>query len=255
MEQQWEDVQFGAQLTITCKDNLFLSEEAIIERYQIEKKLARLVEDGDYVTARRLLDSMPQYQESMFDFVARTHNEDERLRNLGLLMNSGLRMTLLNIDVPISIIHGIATYFGRMINYGSLELLKSDRLFDSMLKTYCGIAKAFSGKSYSPTVEKIVEYIVINITSSLSLKQISDHFNYSPVHVNRLLKQETGYSTIQFIKQKRISLAKALMGFGNMPMEKIAAEVGYPDYNYFCRVFRQVENMSPSKYLEMSRDE
>ena len=45
------------------KENLFISESAIISRYMAEKKLIRLVLNGDYDGARALLDSLPQSQE------------------------------------------------------------------------------------------------------------------------------------------------------------------------------------------------
>lgn len=254
MSELWERVPLGTQLIDVCKNNLFLSEETIIERYKLEKQMIRLVADGDYINARKLIDSMTYHEGALNDFVARTRSEEERLRNHGIVMNSALRIMLLNTNVPFTIIHGMATYFGQFINFAPLEYLQTSELFDRMLKAYCSVAKEFGSKPYSPAVEKIVEYIVTNLPNKLGLQQLSDKFSYSSVHINRLLKAETGYSAIQFIKRKRISLAKVLIDFDNIPMEEIAAMVGYPDYNYFCRVFRQVENVSPSKYLGMSRD-
>ena len=40
------------------KENLFISESAIINRYMAEKKLVRFVLNGDYDGARALLDSL-----------------------------------------------------------------------------------------------------------------------------------------------------------------------------------------------------
>lgn len=254
MSKQWDDEQTGTSLSGICGENLFISEEAIIRRQLIEKKMVRCVAVGDYTGAKKLLYEMPQTRDSISDFFARADTEEESLRTIGLVMNSALRVTLMNTNVPVTIIHGLATYFGRLANTVSLEYLRAGKLFDSILKGYCIIAKEFGHKPYSPAVERIADYIVINIANKISLQQLADEFNYSPVHINRLLRQETGYSAVQFIKQKRISLAKALMNFEDAPMEEIAAMVGYSDYNYFCRVFRQVEQMSPSKYLEKGRE-
>lgn len=55
---------------------------------------------------------------------------------------------------------------------------------------------------------------------------------------------------MQYIKQKRISLAKTFLLLNDMSLEEIAIALGYEDYNYFCRVFKQVENMSPAQYRE-----
>ena len=170
-------------------------------------------------------------------------------------MNSGLRMTVLNTNVPVTILHGIATYFGRAINEADADTLLSGALMDAILRTYCGIVQEFGRKTYSPAVERIVDYIFVNLTGDLNLQQIAEQFNYSTVYVNRILKRETGCSTIRFIKQKRIALAKAMLYLDDISVDEVSAAVGFNSFNYFCRVFRQIEGISPTEYREMMRRE
>ena len=237
------------------KENLFISENAIINRYMAEKKLVRFILNGDYDGARTLLDNLPQSQEYFRDFAARTANDVEQQRQLTLIMNSGLRMTVLNTNVPVTILHGIATYFGRAINEADADTLLSGALMDAILRTYCGIVQEFGRKTYSPAVERIVDYIFANLTGDLNLQQIAEQFNYSTVYVNRILKRETGCSTIRFIKQKRIALAKAMLYLDDISVDEVSAAVGFNSFNYFCRVFRQIEGISPTEYREMMRRE
>ena len=237
------------------KENLFISESAIISRYMAEKKLVRLVLNGDYDGARALLDSLPQSQEYYRDFAARIADDVERQRQLALIMNSGLRMTLLNTNVPVTILHGIATYFGRAINEADTDTLRSGALMDAILRTYCGMVQEFGRKTYSPPVERIVDYIFVNLTGDLSLQQIAEQFSYSTVYVNRILKRETGCSTIQFVKQKRIALAKAMLYLDSISVEEVSAAVGFNNFSYFCRVFRQMEGISPTEYRERMQRE
>ena len=237
------------------KENLFISESAIINRYMAEKKLVRFILNGDYDGARTLLDNLPQSQEYYRDFAARAANDVEQQRQLTLIMNSGLRMTVLNTNVPVTILHGIATYFGRAINEADADALLSGALMDAILRTYCGMVQEFGRKTYSPAVERIVDYIFANLTGDLNLQQIAEQFNYSTVYVNRILKRETGCSTIQFIKQKRIALAKAMLYLDDISVDEVSAAVGFNSFNYFCRVFRQIEGISPTEYREMMRRE
>ena len=237
------------------KENLFISESAIINRYMAEKKLVRFILNGDYDGARTLLDNLPQSQEYYRDFAARAANDVEQQRQLTLIMNSGLRMTVLNTNVPVTILHGIATYFGRAINEADADTLLSGALMDAILRTYCGMVQEFGRKTYSPAVERIVDYIFANLTGDLSLQQIAEQFNYSTVYVNRILKRETGCSAIQFIKQKRIALAKAMLYLDDISVDEVSAAVGFNSFNYFCRVFRQMEEISPTEYREMMRRE
>ena len=237
------------------KENLFISEDEVLRRYQAEKQLNGYVLNGDYKNARRFLDSLPQTKEYYEDFLARTNDEAELLRQVALIMNSGLRMVMLATNVPVPVIHGIATYFGRLINSVSEETLRIGDLMDAILRTYCSLVDEFGRKTYSPAGEKIVNYIISNLAGDLSLQQIAERFNYSPVYVNRILKRETGYSTIQFIKQKRVVLAKALLYLNEVSVEEVSAAVGYNNFSYFCRVFRQVEGLSPTEYREKMMQE
>lgn len=232
-------------------ENLFVSEDAIIQRYLAEKKLIHLVAEGDYEGVCSLIDNLPRAEEFYLDFEARSpNNREQRIRDMALIGNTGLRTTLLRTRVPVILIHGLATYWGRVIRSAPIEEFTPNKLFDSMFRSYCEIAREFNQEHYSPTVERIVNYILYHLAFPLTPMQIAEEFNYSSVYINRLLKKETGYSTVQYIKQKRISLAKTLLRLNDMSLEDVAVAVGYVDYNYFCRVFKQVENMSPAQYRE-----
>lgn len=232
-------------------ENLIISEKAVVERYLAERKFLLLIAAGDYDGVRQLLDSGPFTQESFMDFVVRNPNDPEqRIRDLALISNTAMRSTLLRTEVPVTLLHGLATYWGRIIRSAPIEEFEKGNLFDSMIRSYCELAREFNQKRYSPTVERIINYIFYHLSTPLTPKQIAEAFNYTSVYISRLLKKETGYSTVQYIKQKRISLAKTFLLLNDMSLEEIAIALGYEDYNYFCRVFKQVENMSPAQYRE-----
>lgn len=236
------------------EDYHFISREAIEQRYQRTFKFLPLVIDGDYEGIKQIFANVPMVSmapELYLDFAARNpHNDEENIRDVALITNTMLHITLLPTQVPFIVLHGISTYFGRAIRSVPVEQLLSGELFDSMFRSYCEIAREFNREHFSPTVDSIVNFIFYNLQNQITLEQISKQFNFSPAYINRLLKKETGYSTVQFIKQKRISLAKTLLCLNDMSLEDVSVTVGYMDYNYFCRVFKQVENMSPSQYRE-----
>lgn len=232
----------------TWKENLFLSEEEILQRYQTEKAITGFVLQGNYAGAQAFWNSLHTVDNSSPDFVARTRDEIDRLRQMALIMNSSMRITVLNTNVPIPMIHGIATYFGRIISTASEETLRSGILLDTILRAYCTAVQEFGRERYSPAVEKIVDYITLHVAEPLTLSQLAQRFSYSPAYLNRILKRETGFSAIQYIKRTRIAWAKSLLRLNELSIEQIAAAVGYPDQNYFCRVFRQIEQISPSQY-------
>lgn len=52
----------------------------------------------------------------------------------------------------------------------------------------------------------------------------------------------------QLIKELRMDKAKQLLESSNDAVSKIAAQVGYSDYNYFIRVFKKEIGMTPKQY-------
>lgn len=238
-------------LSKACEDNHYISKEAIEQRYQASRKYLPLVIEGDFESVKQIIDSAPRDPNIYLDFAARNpNNAEENLREVALITNTMLHITLLSTQVPFIVLHGISTHFGRTIRSTSIDQFISGELFYSMFRSYCEISREFNRERYSPTVDSIVNYIFYNLQNPITLGQIAEALNFSPAYINRLLKKETGYSTVQYIKQKRISLAKTLLKLSNLPLEDVAISVGYMDYNYFCRVFKQVENMSPAQYRE-----
>lgn len=238
-------------LSKICEDNHFISREAIEQRYQRSFRFLPLVIEGDYEGVKQIIDSVPLDPELYLDFAARNpHNDEQNLRDAALVTNTMLHITLLPTHVPIMLLHSISTYFGRTIRSAPIEQFTNGEMFDSMFRAYCGISREFNREHFSPVVDSIVNYIFYNLQNPITLDQISKEFNFSPAYINRLLKKETGYSTVQYIKQKRISLARTLLRLSNISLEDVAISVGYMDYNYFCRVFKQVVDMSPAQYRE-----
>ena len=73
--------------------------------------------------------------------------------------------------------------------------------------------------------------------------------NYAPYGLS---PQTDGMPVIQ---QKRIALAKAMLYLDDMSVEEVSVAVGFNNFSYFCRVFRQVEGMSPTEYREKMTQE
>lgn len=234
--------------TIFMGDSI-INDDLVFERYADEKKLLYFVVAGNYEQALLIWDRAPKEPSYYADLIARVPGDHDRLlRNLAWILNSTLRVTLLFTHVPVNYVHIVATHFGMMIEHIPVELLVNQQMFHNMLEVYCHAAKEFGNRKYSKTVEKITNYILSNLQTELTLNQIAQVFNFSPAYINRLLKKETGFSTIQYIKKQRISLAKILLHFDDMAVADIASIVGYPDSAYFCRVFKQTEHLSPLQY-------
>ena len=66
--------------------------------------------------------------------------------------------------------------------------------------------------------------------------------------MSRIFKDSYGFTVNKYILFKRITEAKRLLRFSAKNVDEIADSVGMNDANYFSRMFRKVEGMSPSEY-------
>jgi Response regulator containing CheY-like receiver domain and AraC-type DNA-binding domain len=97
----------------------------------------------------------------------------------------------------------------------------------------------------------IKEYIAKNYRNEqLSVKDISEHVYLSFSYVCTVFKTETGKTLNQFITEFRIEKAKSLLSDPRYKITDIASKVGYSDSNYFGKLFKKMEGLSPSEFRE-----
>jgi AraC-like DNA-binding protein len=61
----------------------------------------------------------------------------------------------------------------------------------------------------------------------------------------RLFKTELGISPMEFIIMERIKLAKLYLSDKHNFVKNVSYEVGFDDTNYFIRIFKHYEGVTP----------
>jgi len=115
------------------------------------------------------------------------------------------------------------------------------------------IADIIKSQSENPLVNNIKKYLLDNIHQKIQLKDIRDTFFFSPVYCDSIFKKETGYSIIDYLINERIEEAKRLIFEGAYSLSHISEIVGFKDYNYFSRVFKNRTGYSPKIFKVMTR--
>lgn len=223
--------------------------EAVHTRYSLEKELIQQVSKGNYEHAVQVFEEFSRNKDDYLDVIERIpRRQDSRLRYIGLLVNSILRTSLLSSQIPDIYIHMVATHFSILLEEAPAAYLQEEKIVYRIIEAYCYYAKEYNVIKYGDTVSRITDYIISHIKDELSLCRIADEFHFSAAYVNRLLKRETGCTAVQYIKKNRIVLAKTLLHFDELTIAEVATLVGYPDCNYFCRVFKQMTGISPVQF-------
>jgi len=102
-------------------------------------------------------------------------------------------------------------------------------------------------QSNNPHVTNILKYINENINAPLTLTDVCRHAHLSKEYTARLFKQETGMTISEYINKEKLYLAKNMLETPNMSLKKISSNLGYENYSYFTKLFKDMFNISPQK--------
>lgn len=97
-------------------------------------------------------------------------------------------------------------------------------------------------------VEQGCRYIEENFTRDISLEDAAEHCGLSSFYFSRLFKRKKKITFIDYLTNRRMEEARRLLADGGLSIKEISGMTGYSDPNYFTRVFKRVEGLSPSAY-------
>ncbi len=104
---------------------------------------------------------------------------------------------------------------------------------------------------YNHQVDDILAYINQNITSPITIEQLSREFFLSESYICRIFKAATGTTINKYINARRISIAKSILSDGASAMEAFEKS-GFTDYSNFFKTFTKAVGISPKKYAQCS---
>ena len=105
-------------------------------------------------------------------------------------------------------------------------------------------------KDSGTIINRAIIYIKEHFAENIDLEDVSRNINISPYYFSRLFKQETGENFIEFLTYTRIQKAKEYLSNPDYSIKEVCSMCGYADPNYFSRIFRKYEGVSPSEYRE-----
>ena len=96
---------------------------------------------------------------------------------------------------------------------------------------------------------KVNEFIDSNISlTELSSSFVADALCVSQSTFNRRVKNLTGMSSAQYLRERRIAYARRLLEETRKSVGEIELACGFDTPGYFSRLFKSVTGMSPSEY-------
>ena len=84
--------------------------------------------------------------------------------------------------------------------------------------------------------------------ASLSVTNVALRVSLSRSRLEHLLRQETGQTFRQYVRDLRLAEGKRLLRDGNLQVKEVAFRVGYSSSSAFVRAFRRGSGLTPSIY-------
>lgn len=104
------------------------------------------------------------------------------------------------------------------------------------------------GKDSLDKLKQVIEYIHENLAQPISLQTLAKICFMSPNYFCHYFKQEIGKTPIMFINEYRIEKACEMLSGSDLPVSDISLSVGFDNFSYFIRKFREYKGVTPKKY-------
>ena len=125
-----------------------------------------------------------------------------------------------------------------------------DELCDTLDDVLEDIFSAGQGETEnsSALIAAISQYVAENYRHPLRLSDVADHVHVSYHHLSRVLNAYYHEPFNEYLNRIRIQAAQELIRTSDLPIGRIAEEVGFANQSYFGKVFKKQTGSSPRLY-------
>lgn len=99
-------------------------------------------------------------------------------------------------------------------------------------------------------VERAIVYINENFRNKVTLESIASELYVSKYHLSRVFNEVANTSITKFINAKRLSEAERLLRDTDLPIRRIAHEVGISSESYFSKLFKNKYYCTPQEFRD-----
>lgn len=124
---------------------------------------------------------------------------------------------------------------------------QSRLLYNILCYLIAGASAATAGEPTGP-VQEAMAFIQAHLREDLRLKRLAAHVYLSPSHLIRLFRAQTQQSPHEYVILCRMDRAKYLLKTTDLPVKRVAAEVGYQSESSFTAAFTERIGISPRAF-------
>jgi len=99
-------------------------------------------------------------------------------------------------------------------------------------------------------VAKAVKYINENYQNGITVQDAAAFVNLERTYFAKIFKLDMGVSPQKYLIDMRMTKAVDILRMGNVSLKELCSQIGYTNYNNFCKMFRTRYGISPQKFVD-----
>jgi AraC-like DNA-binding protein/mannose-6-phosphate isomerase-like protein (cupin superfamily) len=192
-----------------------------------------------------------------FDFIFSFLSKDNTISNF--IINSIFNNTQNGqyLYFMVSDVESIQELIQKMI----LEIMKPTVLSESTIKLNMGLLLIELIKHIDKVQHKeenaSLQYLLVESLKYIdehfqtaSLYELSEKLNQTHYSLSKRIKKATNFTFKELLQEKRLTKAKELLDYSQMPITQVIEEVGYDNISYFYRIFKNKYGVTPKQFRE-----
>ncbi|MDO4787633.1 MAG: response regulator [Johnsonella sp.] len=122
-----------------------------------------------------------------------------------------------------------------------------EEVIGDSFEEFCKIKRSQDNKP----IRLAKEYIQLHYAKPITLEEISEQVGLSPTYFSSVFKKDTGMTFLEYLSEKRMEEAKALLKDTQIPIAGICEQVGYSDLRHFTKLFIKNSGLKPNEYRKI----
>ncbi len=224
-----------------------LNHQYVHPSYSLELELVRNIANGDYDSAMSVMKRFLLMERPQLAFDPIRSEKNSLIALCTVLTRAAIKGGVYTedaFDMSDAVIKNIETL-------NTMPDLKKYEI--EMISIFTDLVSNVIENKYAYPISEIVDYIYQNITSKITVSDLSNLTHLSPDYISRLFNKEVGMSITDFIQDKKVESSKSFLLYKNMSITDIAAIFDFCNHGYYSKVFKKHTGYSPVEYKKLHR--
>lgn len=234
--------QGGRRGELTFSD-VYGDASEVNQRYLMEDRFIAAVAQGDAEKAYEALDGIGKMSTGV-KFLSNSFQDHLAARaSLRTMVRLAAKWGGLSPVLIDAISQEYAQKMHHTVSKKELEVLTTE-----LVERFCAEMRRRKASGYSPAVQRAVDHMEVNLSRPMTTAEIAREAGLGQKSFTGRFRQETGMTVKEYLASRRCDIAAQLLIDSQASIQEIAGYVGYPDNNYFSKVFKANTGVTPQEY-------